>query len=91
MRNFIIALLILIVYYTIKLLLTYDVNFVKKSRNDSGKKSKVAIEFWSDLKLLKEEMSKGLTGSDKHRPLGSAVGLEARNTATGIPSCIEMR
>ncbi|BBA50280.1 DNA polymerase [Fusobacterium varium] len=43
----------------IKLLLTYDVNFVKKSRNDSGKKSKVAIEFWSDLKLLKEEMSKG--------------------------------
>ena len=42
----------------IKLLLTYDVNFVKKSRNDSGKKSKVAIEFWSDLKLLKEEMTK---------------------------------
>lgn len=43
----------------IKLLITYDVNFVKKSRNDSGKKSKVAIDFWGDLKLLKEEMSKG--------------------------------
>ena len=48
----------------IKLLLTYDVNFVKKSRNDSGKKSKVAIEFWSDLKLLKEEMSKGYGEED---------------------------
>lgn len=43
----------------IKLLITYDVNFVKKSRNDSGKKSKVAIDFWGDLKLLKGEISKG--------------------------------
>ena len=43
----------------IKLIITYDVNFVKKSRNDSGKKSKVAIDFWGDLKLLKGEMSKG--------------------------------
>lgn len=40
----------------IKLLITYDVNFVKKSRNDSGKKSKVALDFWGDLKLLKQEM-----------------------------------
>ena len=43
----------------IKLIINYDVNFVKKSRNDSGKKSKVAIDFWGDLKLLKGEMSKG--------------------------------
>ena len=42
----------------IKLLLTYDVNFVKKSRNDSGKKSKVALDFWGDLKLLKQEIEK---------------------------------
>lgn len=38
----------------IKLLPTYDVNFVKKSRNESGKKSKVALEFWSDLKKVRE-------------------------------------
>ena len=42
----------------IKLLLTYDVNFVKKSRNDSGKTSKVANDFWKDLKLLKQEIEK---------------------------------
>ena len=40
----------------IKLILTYDVNFVKKSRNEMGKKSKVAIEFWNDLKFLKSEL-----------------------------------
>ena len=44
----------------IKLLLTYDVNFVKKSRNDSGKTSKVANDFWKDLKLLKQEIEKGV-------------------------------
>lgn len=44
----------------IKLLLTYDVNFVKKSRNDSGKKSKVALDFWGDLKLLKQEIEKNV-------------------------------
>ena len=42
----------------IKLLITYDVNFVKKSRNEAGKKSKAALDFWSDLKLLKEELRK---------------------------------
>lgn len=42
----------------IKLLITYDVNFVKKSRNEAGKKSKAALEFWSDLKTLKQELSK---------------------------------
>lgn len=38
----------------IKILPTYDVNFVKKSRNESGKKSKIALEFWSDLKKVRE-------------------------------------
>lgn len=42
----------------IKLLLTYDVNFVKRSRNEDGKKSRAALEFWNDLKLLKQEMDK---------------------------------
>lgn len=42
----------------IKILITYDVNFVKKSRNEAGKKSKAALEFWSDLKTLKQELSK---------------------------------
>ena len=42
----------------IKLILTYDVNFVKKSRKESGKKSKVAIDFWNDLKLAKQELVK---------------------------------
>lgn len=37
----------------IKLIVTYDVNFAKKSRDSSGKKSKVAIEFWNDLKSVK--------------------------------------
>lgn len=40
----------------IKLLLTYDVNFVKKSRNEAGKKSKAALDFWNDLKTLKKEL-----------------------------------
>lgn len=42
----------------IKLFITYDVNFVKKSRNEAGKKSKAALEFWSDLKNLKQELEK---------------------------------
>ncbi len=42
----------------IKILITYDVNFVKKSRNEAGKKSKAALEFWSDLKNLKQELNK---------------------------------
>ncbi|RHF72712.1 uracil-DNA glycosylase [Fusobacterium mortiferum] len=42
----------------IKLLITYDVNFVKKSRNEAGKKSRAALEFWNDLKTLKQELNK---------------------------------
>jgi len=41
-----------------KVLVTYDVNFVKKSRNESGKKSKVAKDFWDDIKLIKKELDK---------------------------------
>lgn len=40
----------------IKLILTYDVNFVKKSRKESGKKSKIALDFWNDIKLAKQEL-----------------------------------
>ncbi|WP_270749595.1 uracil-DNA glycosylase family protein [Fusobacterium hominis] len=40
----------------IKLILTYDVNFVKKSRKESGKKSKIALDFWNDIKLTKQEL-----------------------------------
>jgi uracil-DNA glycosylase family 4 len=43
---------------SIKVIPTYDVNFVKKSRKESGKKSKVALDFWNDLKLAKEELLK---------------------------------
>ncbi len=37
----------------IKVIITYDVNFTKKSRDSSGKKSKVALDFWNDLKSIK--------------------------------------
>lgn len=37
----------------IKLIITYDVNFTKKSRDNSGKKSKVALDFWNDLKSIR--------------------------------------
>lgn len=37
----------------IKVIITYDVNFAKKSRDSSGKKSKVALDFWNDLKTVK--------------------------------------
>lgn len=42
----------------IKFFITYDVNFVKRSRNEAGKKSKAALEFWNDLKVLKQELEK---------------------------------
>ena len=42
----------------IKLFITYDVNFGKKSRNEDGKKSRAALEFWNDLKILKQELDK---------------------------------
>ncbi len=38
----------------IKVIVTYDVNFTKKSRDSSGKKSKVALDFWNDLKAVKQ-------------------------------------
>lgn len=36
-----------------KILITYDPNFAKKSRESSGKNSPVAVEFWNDLKVIK--------------------------------------
>lgn len=38
----------------IELLLTYDADFAKKSRDDGGKRAKVAMEFWGDLKEIKK-------------------------------------
>ncbi|MGL5279272.1 MAG: uracil-DNA glycosylase family protein [Cetobacterium sp.] len=40
----------------VKLLATYDANFAKKSRDDGGKRSKVAVEFWGDLKTIKNSI-----------------------------------
>jgi DNA polymerase len=36
----------------IKVLISYDAGFAMRSRADGGKKSKAALEFWNDLKLL---------------------------------------
>ena len=36
--------------------LTYDVETVIKARNDSGKKSAVATNFWNDIKNIKERL-----------------------------------
>jgi DNA polymerase len=41
-----------------EILITYDVNFVKKSRYEGGKNSKVALDFWNDLNVLKKELDK---------------------------------
>ncbi|MGL6153622.1 MAG: uracil-DNA glycosylase family protein [Cetobacterium sp.] len=41
----------------IKVLITYDADFAKKSRDNGGKKSKVALDFWNDLKIAKESIS----------------------------------
>lgn len=38
----------------IKLLVTYDVNFAKVSRDGDGKRSKIALEFWNDLKQVRD-------------------------------------
>lgn len=43
----------------IKVIVTYDVNFTKKSRDSSGKKSKVALDFWNDLKSVKQLLGAG--------------------------------
>lgn len=40
----------------IKILVTYDVNFAKKSRDDGGKRAKIAMDFWNDLKTVKSVM-----------------------------------
>lgn len=38
----------------IKMLISYDAGFAMRSRVDGGKKSKAALEFWNDLKILKD-------------------------------------
>ncbi|MGL5623724.1 MAG: uracil-DNA glycosylase, partial [Cetobacterium sp.] len=40
----------------IKILATYDANFAKKSRDDGGKRAKVAVDFWGDLKTVKNSI-----------------------------------
>lgn len=40
----------------IETLLTYEVDSVVKSRNTEGKKSIIAINFWSDIKELKRKL-----------------------------------
>ena len=41
----------------IKVIVTYDVNVTKKSRDSRGKKSKVALDFWNDLKTVRQLLS----------------------------------
>lgn len=38
---------------SIKMLITYDAGFAMRSRADGGKRSRTALEFWNDLKLIK--------------------------------------
>ncbi len=40
----------------IKLMPTFDPSYVKRSRDLDGKKAKPALEFWNDLKTIKEEV-----------------------------------
>lgn len=40
----------------IKVLITYDVRFVKEARENTGRNSTVAIDFWKDLLLAKKEL-----------------------------------
>lgn len=40
----------------IDILVTYDANFAKKSRDDGGKRAKVAVDFWGDLKTVKNSI-----------------------------------
>lgn len=39
-----------------EILVTYDANFAKKSRDDGGKRAKVAVDFWGDLKTIKNKL-----------------------------------
>lgn len=40
----------------IKVLITYDIKYIKEVRENSGKKSKAPLEFWKDLLLVKKEL-----------------------------------
>lgn len=41
----------------IEVYLTYDVETVIKARNESGKKSAIATNFWNDIKNIKERLN----------------------------------
>ena len=40
----------------IKVLITYDVKYIKEARENTGKKSKIALDFWKDLQSIKKEL-----------------------------------
>ena len=40
----------------IRLIPTFDPSYVKRSRDTSGKKAKAAVDFWTDLKMIKTEV-----------------------------------
>jgi len=40
----------------IKLIPTFDPNYVKRTRDAGGKKAKPAVDFWNDLKMIKTEV-----------------------------------
>ncbi len=40
----------------IKVLMTYDIKYVKDARENTGKKSTVALDFWKNLQALKKEL-----------------------------------
>ncbi|WP_163468879.1 uracil-DNA glycosylase family protein [Fusobacterium sp. IOR10] len=39
---------------SIEFLITYDVEYIKKVRENTGRKSKAALDFWKDLQSIKE-------------------------------------
>lgn len=40
----------------IKIVPTYEPSYVKRTRDQGGKKAKPAVEFWNDLKMIKGEL-----------------------------------
>ncbi|MDP0489163.1 MAG: uracil-DNA glycosylase family protein [Fusobacterium sp. JB021] len=40
----------------IEFLITYDVEYIKKVRENTGRKSKAALEFWKDLQNIKNKL-----------------------------------
>lgn len=40
----------------IEFLITYDVEYIKKVRENTGRKSKAALDFWKDLQTIKNKL-----------------------------------